>query len=1181
MYEFYSCFAAALSWRGRPLFKYLIAMKVLTVILMVFCLKVSATVYGQTISLSVKNEPIAKVFKQVQKQSGYLFWYKNTSLNKAATVTLAIKNATLNEALDKILSDQPLTYQIVDRTIVISPKAKPVQETTRREIKLINVNGKVTDENDKPLPGASVRVKGTDKVAITNSEGDYSLSNVDENAVLQVSFIGYTTFEIPVSSSAIAVIKLNPLVSKLNEVIVSTGFQDIPKERATGSFSKVDNATYNRQVSTDVISRLKGIAPSLNFDQRSQNHTYLSIRGRSTIYGNDQPLIVVDNFPYDGDLNNLNPNDIQDVSILKDAAAASIWGVRAGNGVIVITTRKGRINQPMRVDFSSNITLGEKPNLYYQSQMNPSDFIDIEKMLFDKGYYNSIIANTATSPPISPVVDILLQQRNGTISVNQANTQIDELRHYDLRNDLTKYFYQQTLNQQYALNLSGGSAKHIFYLSTSFDKNRLSQVGSGFDRVAVSTNQTFRPLKNLEISTGLFYNQNNSENNTALSTFNTMGDGRNLYPYARLADDNGNPLSVTKDFRNTFKTSAAQQGFLDWTLTPINELKLPSATTSTNSTRLNTGINYKIFPGLSADVKFQYQRQNYQGTLSRSVDSYYMRDLINRYTSISGGTLTRNIPLGGSLLNNYNTMNSLNGRGQLNFDHTWNKHQVSAIGGVEVREVNTNGTTGLIYGYDPLLGTSQAVNYTSTFPLYPSGSAASIPRGDDISSTVDRFRSYYFNASYSYDEKYTITGSGRIDQSNLFGVKANQRAVPLWSAGIKWDVSKEKFYNISWLSQLSVRSSLGYTGNLDNSITAFTTAVQTRSQLFPQPAARIATPPNEDLKWERSRIFNIGIDFGLKNNRLSGSIEYFSRKGSDLIGTGSIDPTTGFSSYTGNIAGMQGHGVDIEIASQNITLKNFLWKTNLLFSYAIDRITDYQLIPTVNLLLADNSLDRVSAGYTPVVGKPLFSIYSNPWAGLDPQTGAPRGYLNGEPSTNFSAINAKIAADPINGLIYDGPAIAPYFGSFRNTFTVHSFEASINITYRFGYYFRRPSISNTALYSSYSTNADYYSRWQKPGDETSTNVPAVIYPANAAADSYYTQSEVLVEKGDHIRLQDATISYSFNKTLLTRLHLQQLKIFAYANNLGIIWRANKKGIDPDYPTLPPVKTIAFGVNCSF
>ncbi|WP_185286267.1 SusC/RagA family TonB-linked outer membrane protein [Chryseobacterium indologenes] len=1133
---------------------------------------------AQRISLTLQNAPLKTAISEIRKATKYDFTYNDALLKKVGPISVDLKNATLEETLSSLFWNQPIEFQIADGVIILKERRTSNQKNVPISKKKETIKGRIVDESGNPLAGATIQVKGTNFTTTSDGTGLFELPDEFSESNLRISYLGYSQIEVAARNAERIVLTTNN--NRIEEVsVVASGYQSIPKERATGSFSKVDNATFNRQVSTDVISRLKGIAPSILFDERSGSPK-LTIRGQATIFGNDQPLIVVDNFPYEGDINNINPNDIEDIDILKDAAAASIWGVRAGNGVIVIKTKKGRADQPMNIGFTSNVTIGQKPDLNYIPQIKPTDFIDIEKMLFDKGFFDYTISNTAENPAYSPVVSILNDQKNGLITEQQANAKIDALRSGDLRKDITKYLYQPSVKQQYALNLNGGTNKYTYYFSAGFDKNQNSEKGNSFSRVSLNSNQVFRPIEKLEISAGLSYNLNNQSVSNVISMLSNMGREQ-MYPYARLTDEDDNPAVIIKDYSILLKQKALSDGLLNWDFIPLNELKYQDNKLKQSEMRLNTAIKYSIIPSLSAEVRFQYENQNGNARNFYDQNSYYMRDQINLFTTFTDGVMKRNIPLGGKLENTSTELKALNGRFQINFDQKWNKHQVNAIAGFEVRETKSNGLSSSLYGFDPNVGSSVPVDYLNEFEMYGKGWPGLILQGNDYSETLDRIRSSYINAGYNYDLRYVLSASARIDQSNLFGVRTNQKSVPLWSVGGKWNIGKEHFYNLEWLPDLSLRTTFGYSGNVDRTVTAYTTAMLTYNSFNQLPAATLQNPPNKNLRWEKNRMWNIGVDFATKNKRIAGSVEYFNRKGNDLIGNSAIDPTSGFISYRGNVANMEGNGLDVEINTANISKKSFKWNTVALFSIAKNKVTEYQRPTTLSSFLTDNSIYRNPISYSPVVGRPLFGIYSYPWAGLDPETGQARGFLKGSPSMQYTQVTQELSLDPENNLIYNGNALPPYFGAIRNSFNYQSIELSFNITYRFGYYFKRNSIMYSALYSSYTTHGDFYDRWQNPGDELKTNIPGMLYPSNNLADDYYKNSEVLVEKGDHVRLQDIVISYSLNPQILKSFHLKNLRVSAIANNIGILWRANNVELDPDFPTSKLPKTFTIGLNANF
>lgn len=1037
----------------------------------------------------------------------------------------------------------------------------------------------VSESGGQPLPGVNIIVQGTTRGTSTDTDGRFTL-HADEGDKLVFSFIGYITVEIPVESRTEYYVLLKEDVASLRPVtIVSTGYQKLPKERVNGSFVHIDQELVNRRVSTDLLSRLEDVTSSLIFNRNVEGRENdISIRGMSTINSNTQPLIIVDNFPYDGDINNINPNDVESVTVLKDAAAASIWGAQAGNGVIVITTKRGAQNQPMKISFNSNVTIADRPDLFYVHRMSSEDFVGVERMLFGKGYYASR-ENTWNNAPLTPGVELMIAHRDGLLSDAELAAQLESLGRQDARYDFEKYFYQKSVSQQYALNMTGGSSNHRYYLSAGWDNNTESLVGNGYDRLTLNFNNTWTALQEkLNLNAGIYYSENWSRNNNEGPAAIIYGSSYPLYPYARLRDENGNNLPIIKDYRSRFVEQAEGNGLLNWDYVPLDELNARENETRLIDYRINTSLNYRIMEGLNAEVLYQYWRGLSERRDLRNESSYYARNLVNQFSAIDNlGNVSRPVPEGG-ILDTYNqSSQSYNLRAQLNFSKSWQDHGVSALAGYEVREINSEGHNARYYGYDDELATSQRVDYVNLYEqYYYLGFRARVPGNEGQSSLTDRYLSYYANAAYTFKKRYSLSVSGRTDKSNIFGVRANQRGVPLWSTGLGWIISDENFYHVSWLPFLKLRTTFGYNGNINKRVSAFTTAYRLGSNVLTGfPYSIITNPPNPDLKWERIRVVNIGLDFESKNSRLNGSIEFFSKQGLDLIGTTPFPPSTGITTFTGNTASTQGRGVDVALNTVNIdgTLK---WNTTFLFSSIQEKVTEYEVKASASSLLLSGT-GRLGL-LAPLEDKPLYGVYSYRWAGLDPETGDPRSFLAGVPSTDHNAIVTQASPET---LVYHGPARPTMFGAIRNTVSWKGFDLSFNISYRLGYYFRNTSVRYSEVLSGVVDHSDYAKRWQQPGDEAITSVPSMPEVINYNRDDVYAYSEILVKKGDNIRLQDISLSYTLNKTLYRRIPLNRIQVYSYVNNLGMIWKSAQGNIDPDYYTMTPVRSVAFGVRLDF
>lgn len=1046
----------------------------------------------------------------------------------------------------------------------------------------LSVSGQVYSTDGKALSGVYITSPDFMVSAVSDSLGHFRMMVPPGVTTLQISHIGFIRKQVavPPGGNPLKIYLEQDLVA-IGEVVVSTGYQTLSKEKTLGSFSVVDNKLLNRRVSTDILSRLEDITPSLLFDRRFNGSPSLSVRGTSTIQSDESPLIIVDNFPYEGDIDNINPNDIEGVTVLKDAAAASIWGVRAGNGVIVITTKKGRFGKAPVFQFNSNITIGEKPDLYYSPEfLNASDFIDVEQYLFDQDYY-SWMEGYSTHPAMSPVVQLLIARRDGLVSDQEAELQLADYRKQDVRGDFEKYFYRQSVNRQYSLSMSGGAEKMGYYLSAGLDRNDDALVRNDLNRISINSMLTYHPTKSLEISSNLVYSfSKKRENNYGMANV-TSGGTYGLYPYAQLADDNGNPLAIVRDYNTDFVSQAEENGLMDWYYRPLQDLRANDYSTSTDNIRINMGAKYDIASWLNMEARYQYERQNTAIRHLQNEEMYYTRDLINQYAyTDDSGILQFPVPQGAILDNSSSVLTVQSGRLQVNADKNWNDvHHLAMLAGTEVREALTKGISSRVYGYNDDLLTFSSVDYSTSYLLSPAGSRSRIPSGTLLNDLTDRNRSYYGNLSYTYRERYMLSASARKDESNLFGVDANHKGVPLWSAGLGWLPSSEDFYPFkSWLPLLKLRATYGYSGNVNKSLTAYATGYYYSNTYTDLPYVQILTPPNPNLRWEKVRMVNFGLDFETRDRVLSGSIEYYRKKGIDLIGKASLDPTVGFAvggrnEFVGNNSALKGNGLDIQL-NFNKALGPVNWSSQLFYSHQTNRITRY-----------DYESSSISAYFSavpvPVPGNPRYCLYSLKWAGLDPETGDPQIYMGGEVTKDYGSILSNLTLDD---LICEGSALPTSYGSLRQNFRLGDFSIGFNISYKFGYVFRRPTLSYYSLYNAWNGHEEFSERWQNPGDEAYTQVPSMPLPGTSSTrDFIYQYADINVEKGDHIRFQDINLSYDLLKTKNPWLPFSKATVYGYINNIGILWRANKSGTDPDfiYQSYPPSRTYSLGINLSF
>jgi TonB-linked SusC/RagA family outer membrane protein len=986
-------------------------------------------------------------------------------------------------------------------------------------------------------------------------------------------------------------------------VQVSTGYQKISRERFVGSFQQMDSEAFHSRPGMGIIERLDGRVNSVLFTTKSGfGVPSILIRGMSTLGAgasigfngpfpatNPAPLIVIDNFPMPADfaISSINPNDVESITVLTDAAAASIWGARSGNGVIVITTKQGKYNRRVQVEFSSNVRITEKPNLNYYDRISSSQYIDLEQYLFSKGAYGGSFSNAYSE--VSPVVEILDKQKRGLLTAKQAGDQIDAVRSIDVRQQLNQYYYQRAIQQQHYLSVSGGINMLAYQLSGGYNRTRGSiQNIDPDEQYTFNSSMGFKPFRNLEL--------NSSMNLSFSQAHGAPSVSFSRYPYVRLADENGNALAVPNGWRIGYVDTIGGGKLLDWHYRPLDEIKYSDNVSQGRYIRLSAGLTYHFTSWLKGS--FQYQLQNgfsYSRNYS-SLQTYVARNLINQFTNLNQPTSSPNlrypVPVGG-ILDLSNSLSKLyNLRGSLDFNKNFGpEHQVTGLIAWDLQDSKGGYLSfNREYGYDNVTGAYRTnMDFLNPYPTrYGGGNSSFIPINNSYTEgDVNRFVSLSANASYTHRNRYTIYTSARKDGANLFGVTTNNKWKPLWSAGASWDVSKENFYHLSWLPNLKLRGSYGYSGTANNGFSGvLTTRVfSTTDPITGLPYSLPGIPPNSELRWEKVGITNLAVDFTLlSSRRISGSFEVYRKKSTDLIGTTPLPPSTGVGSFPANYASMKTNGYEISLNSQN--LKGLInWNSGFGFSHSKTIVT--KLFTTQGALMSNYT----AYGLNAYPGQTLFQLASYRWAGLDPLNGDPLGYYKGQVSKNYDGI----ISDSVKNQVLHGSSVPLSTSFFNNSISWRNIRLSFNITGYFQFYFREPSInigSTATFLSSPYLSTLFYQRWQKPGDEAHTNIPSIYYPMPGAVsnrNSFYQYAEIFVKRGDNIRVQDVNLSYLWENKKFEHLPFKRATVTLYPNSLNwIIWRKEASDWDPNLqtggstaPALPIPKTWTIAASLSF
>jgi TonB-dependent starch-binding outer membrane protein SusC len=1155
-------------------------MKLTTIFILSILIQVNAKGYSQKVSIDRNNANLEDVLIDINKQTGYSYSASSEALKRKKSFDIHVQNVDIAEVMEICLRDLPLTYMIKDkiitiRSVIAKDKFNKAEYTNR-----INVKGRILNEFQEPVV-ATIQEKGTRNAITSDLQGYFLLKDVDQNAVLIISAISIITKEAKVEGkSDLKAIFVTRDTKTIQEVVVgSNGYRKL-KPSETGSYDVLDAKALNQQTGPNILDRIvimgNGFFKNNNkTDAKGRPNPY-TVRTIATINASTAPLIILDKFPFEGNIDNINPNDIESVTILKDAAATSQYGTRGGNGVIVITTKKGRFNQKANISMNSNIGITEQPDLYYLPRISSADYIDFEQFLFNQGYdFNGALNNTYSA--LTPAVEVFANRRAGLISALDSANQIDALKQIDSRQQIDNFFYSNAILQQYSVSVNGGSNNIAWIIAGGYNKS-ISTLSAKSDKVNLSMNNTYKPFKNAEIGFGLYYTNSTSKNGKPAPENLLLRQA----PYILFADAYGNPLSISTKYRNSFTDIAGQGQLLSWKYFPLDDYKHDVSKAKTEQLIANIDFGYRFLDFLDLSLSYQYQKQSDESKRLSDMESFYTRDVINSFTNINApiNNLAERypVPKGNILGVVNNALLSHSFRAQLQANKDLEDHAFSAIAGFEVRTVNGLGiNTYTFYGYNENPALYGVVDFRSNFSDFITGNVSKIPGYPTIGSkTWNRNVSMYLTGAYIFRKKYSLNISARKDASNVFGLNANDKWNPLWSAGLGWELNRERFFQSRKISLLRLRTTWGYSGNIDISLSPIvilrylppeSSTILSTSGF---PGAAISGATNKDLKWEKVKQLNTGLDFATKNNFISGSFEYYIRWGLDLYGVTSFDYTAfgTASRITKNVANIRGTGIDIKLNTSNLrgALK---WNSTFIINYAISKTTKYLTDKSKNGddIIGFGSGSRI----TPVIGKPVYAIAAYRWAGLD-GSGNPQGFVNGKLSIDYSKILAASGQGIYSkDVIYKGSSSPLLFGSFTNYFDIKGFSVSLNVSFEGLFYFRKSTISYQALIDQGTSHTDYDKRWRSPGDEVHTSIPSFIFPVPSFRDLFYQGTDIHVLRGDNIRLNFINLGYTIKK------------IYLYGNiaNLGLIWRANDLGIDPDYPNIsPPSKVYTIGIRTS-
>lgn len=1151
---------------NRRFVKPLLVMKLTVFLLTAVFLEVHATGVSQTVSLSAKDMPLTQVFQEIRNQTGLAVMYSEEVMQGTTPVSVEANHLPVEQLLKYILKDQPLEFTRINKTILISRKiASGLVVFSDQQLKYLetmlnaappaDIHGRVVDSTGNGLAGVNVQVKGSQAVTATNERGEFVLTGVQSGAELEIAYIGYVTQRLRIGDNRQLYVRMLQDVREIDELnIISTGYQAIPRERMTGSFSTVETKRLSTKLQPSLLTALEGQAAGLVVTKDGK----VEIRGKSTFLANADPLIVVDGYPISGGLETINIDNVESVTVLKDAVAASIYGARSSNGVIVITTKTSKRDKPqLSYKGSAGVTL--RPDLSYLDRTPAADYVDAEIAVYK---VNPTTAQTTydRSAVTSRVTQLLISKDRGLITEAQMNAELDQLRKNDGIDQLQQYVFRPRQTQQHNISLTAGNDRNRTNAAVRYMGNRNNMIGNKDNRVIFDLKNDWKPGRNVTIR--MFSNINFSTTTAPVRTADELlsySSTSTLRPYSMIVDPaTGQPQNLPVVRPQLISQYAAINGLKPMDYNPLNDLMLETARGQNLQARLGGSITVNILDGLSAEVGGAWTRGATSSRTIYDAKAYRVRALYNAATSVSN--TTKHYVPDGAMVDEYRNINeAYTFRGQVNFSRVFHsKHRISAIAGGEInRDRLDNNVYPTRFGYNDQAGAFSPFNYADYGAgLYSAdvqlpGGLIAVNNGS-YAFRDNRFVSMYANGSYEYDNRFILSGSARIDQTNFFGTNPKYRYKPNWSIGGTYKLGQEKFFDVPWINKLNIRGSYGINGNISLKQGPYLlVAANGFSPTSGGIVYSISSPPNNDLRWERTQILNLGTDLSFFNKRLNASIDYYNKLSKDLLSPDFVDPTYGYSSIIRNAGSARNTGIELSLSADVVKTRKFNWNASFNGSYNNSKVLkfNYNYLYTTYLTLSSSSyLFGGSGGTSLKTDYPLDAVFSYQFAGLD-NTGTPTFYTAGKANKVLGG-NLKV-----QDMVYSGTIRPKYVLNLTNTFSYQRFDFSFMFISQLGGVFRRDT-----YYGSNYNNKYVAQRWRQPGDEATT-----IYPklSNSSSDGwYFPYSDAMIQSANYMKLRDVTLTYTLDNNIWGRTGINNVKVYFQGRNLWTV-TANHDHIDPE------------------
>lgn len=1156
-----------------------------------------------------KPQQLGDYLTRVEQAFKVSFVYDPSEIKKTTTLDVPEKLGSIQSSLAP-LKQHNIAYRFVGKQIVLNQQLAP-----KIEKKVITVRGTVKDKKTGGgLPSVSIIVKGTNTAVASDGNGSYQIVVPNANAVLVFRSLGYKTVEATVGDRTRIDMLLEEDASTLNEVTVSTGYQNVERKLFTGSVATLKASDVQRSGIPDVSRMLEGQVAGVSVQNVSGTFgaaPKIRVRGATSLSGDNKPLWVVDGIILEDVVNisnealstgdastllgssvaGLNPDDIATFTILKDAAATAMYGARAMNGVIVVTTKRGaNTDGKANINYSGTFTTYLKPSYNQFDIMNSAEQMSVLMELENKGYFNHADASrSATGGIFTKMYNEMYIYNEANDSFALKNTPQDRLnflgRYASANTDWFDVLFKNSLLQEHSLSSTFGSNKSQSYFSTSYTSDNGQTIGDKVKRFTGNLRQNIKFNDRLSFE---FLLNGSIRDQRAPGTLTRQSDP--VYgQYSRDFDINPYSYALNTSRLITPYLENGNYEYFTRNYAPfniLNELETNYLNLRMLDLKVQGGLKYQLMPNkltYSVDGAYRYgssernhsvlENANMAMAFRANGDAIINENNVFLYNDPDEPTLPAFVvlPEGGFYNTTIDKIKNYYMRHNLEYNETFNqKHRLNLFGSMEVRYTDRENSSYDGVGYQFANGGLVNTNYRYFKKASEGGDAYF-----GMFTTKERNAAFASRAAYNYDERYSVNATFRYDGSNRMGASAQVRWLPTWNVSGAWDIDQEDFFpRNKVLSIARIRGTYGLvanTGNASNSAVLYFNQITRRPyENEKETAIDISSLANSELTWEKLYETNIGTDLRFFG-KVDVTMDYYRRNIFDLLGNFRTAGVGGQSIKFANYGKMSAQGFEFTIGGNPInSSKGFKWRTNLNFAHNTNKVTALEVNPsTWSLIRAEGA---------PLLGKSQRGLYSIQFDGLNPQFGYPT-FVGLDGTRNEPYLYFQNTTD-VGNLKYHGPVDPTLTGGFYNQFSYKGFSVSALFTFATGNYVRLQPTYSSRFSDLASMSKEVANRWLFPGDELRTNIPSLLDPYTTGnliyrpngedVDARYTYnafnySDQRVAKGDFVRFKNITFTYQVPQKLSSKLKMTNAQISFVGNNVALLY-ADKKlnGADPEF-----------------